>query len=136
MRVIDIMRKYRYTCHVLEGIFKRPFLAILTALDQTTVYLFLMTGEEFEISPYNVLTVGRYLTVLDTDQMLYLGYVLTIVMDQMILAEMFLSLGRWLHSYESAVSFHFSNYFVGHLSESLTMLSGAGFSEDKDHLKW
>ncbi|CAL8369194.1 unnamed protein product [Lota lota] len=43
---------------------------------------------------------------------------------------------KWLHSYESAVSFHFSNYFVGHLSESLTMLSGAGFSEDKDHLKW
>uniref|UniRef100_A0A8C5FPS3 Uncharacterized protein n=1 Tax=Gadus morhua TaxID=8049 RepID=A0A8C5FPS3_GADMO len=36
----------------------------------------------------------------------------------------------------SAVSFHFSNYFVGHLSESLAMLSGAGFSEDKDHLKW
>lgn len=43
---------------------------------------------------------------------------------------------RWLHAYENAVSFHFSNYFVGHLSESTTVLAGAGFTEDKDNVKW
>uniref|UniRef100_A0A8C8J1C3 Porcupine O-acyltransferase like n=1 Tax=Oncorhynchus tshawytscha TaxID=74940 RepID=A0A8C8J1C3_ONCTS len=42
----------------------------------------------------------------------------------------------WLHAYENAVSFHFSNYFVGHLSESTTVLAGAGFTEDKDNVKW
>uniref|UniRef100_A0A668A974 Porcupine O-acyltransferase like n=1 Tax=Myripristis murdjan TaxID=586833 RepID=A0A668A974_9TELE len=42
----------------------------------------------------------------------------------------------WLHAYENAVSFHFSNYFVGHLSEGTTMLAGAGFSEEKDNIKW
>ncbi|KAM4610802.1 protein-serine O-palmitoleoyltransferase porcupine-like isoform 1-T5 [Polymixia lowei] len=43
---------------------------------------------------------------------------------------------KWLHAYENAVSFHFSNYFVGHLSESTTMLAGAGFTEEKDNVKW
>uniref|UniRef100_A0A667ZU56 Porcupine O-acyltransferase like n=1 Tax=Myripristis murdjan TaxID=586833 RepID=A0A667ZU56_9TELE len=43
---------------------------------------------------------------------------------------------KWLHAYENAVSFHFSNYFVGHLSEGTTMLAGAGFSEEKDNIKW
>uniref|UniRef100_A0A668AHH2 Porcupine O-acyltransferase like n=1 Tax=Myripristis murdjan TaxID=586833 RepID=A0A668AHH2_9TELE len=47
-----------------------------------------------------------------------------------------LLLCRWLHAYENAVSFHFSNYFVGHLSEGTTMLAGAGFSEEKDNIKW
>lgn len=45
-------------------------------------------------------------------------------------------LPRWLRAYESAVSFHFSNYFVGFLSEATTTLAGAGFTEEKDHLKW
>uniref|UniRef100_A0A3P8XMY9 Protein-serine O-palmitoleoyltransferase porcupine n=1 Tax=Esox lucius TaxID=8010 RepID=A0A3P8XMY9_ESOLU len=44
--------------------------------------------------------------------------------------------GSWLHAYENAVSFHFSNYFVGHLSESTALLAGAGFTEDKDNVKW
>ncbi|KAM3871810.1 protein-serine O-palmitoleoyltransferase porcupine-like [Diretmus argenteus] len=43
---------------------------------------------------------------------------------------------KWLHAYENAVSFHFSNYFVGHLSEGTTMLAGAGFTEEKDNVKW
>lgn len=43
---------------------------------------------------------------------------------------------RWLNAYENAVSFHFSNYFVGHLSEGTSMLAGAGFSEDKDNIRW
>ncbi|XP_068186572.1 protein-serine O-palmitoleoyltransferase porcupine-like [Antennarius striatus] len=43
---------------------------------------------------------------------------------------------RWLHAYETAVSFHFSNYFVGHLSEGTSMLAGAGFTEDKDKVSW
>ncbi|XP_029975287.1 protein-serine O-palmitoleoyltransferase porcupine-like isoform X2 [Salarias fasciatus] len=43
---------------------------------------------------------------------------------------------RWLDAYENAVSFHFSNYFVGHLSEATSMLAGAGFSEEKDHVRW
>ncbi|XP_061574343.1 protein-serine O-palmitoleoyltransferase porcupine-like [Cololabis saira] len=43
---------------------------------------------------------------------------------------------KWLHAYETAVSFHFSNYFVGHLSEGTCMLAGAGFTEEKDHVTW
>uniref|UniRef100_A0A9L0T030 Protein-serine O-palmitoleoyltransferase porcupine n=1 Tax=Equus caballus TaxID=9796 RepID=A0A9L0T030_HORSE len=42
----------------------------------------------------------------------------------------------WLRAYESAVSFHFSNYFVGFLSEATATLAGAGFTEEKDHLEW
>ncbi|OWJ99113.1 PORCN [Cervus elaphus hippelaphus] len=42
---------------------------------------------------------------------------------------------RWLRAYESAVSFHFSNYFVGFLSEATATLAGAGFTEEKDHLE-
>lgn len=34
------------------------------------------------------------------------------------------------------MSFHFSNYFVGYLSETTTTLAGAGFTEEKEHLKW
>ncbi|XP_038863643.1 protein-serine O-palmitoleoyltransferase porcupine-like [Salvelinus namaycush] len=45
-------------------------------------------------------------------------------------------LRTWLHAYENAVSFHFSNYFVGHLSESTTVLAGVGFTEDNDNVKW
>ncbi|KAL1020996.1 hypothetical protein UPYG_G00007400 [Umbra pygmaea] len=43
---------------------------------------------------------------------------------------------RWLLAYENALSFHFSNYFVGYLSETTSTLAGAGFTEEKDHLKW
>nr|XP_033779236.1 protein-serine O-palmitoleoyltransferase porcupine isoform X1 [Geotrypetes seraphini]XP_033779242.1 protein-serine O-palmitoleoyltransferase porcupine isoform X1 [Geotrypetes seraphini]XP_033779249.1 protein-serine O-palmitoleoyltransferase porcupine isoform X1 [Geotrypetes seraphini]XP_033779256.1 protein-serine O-palmitoleoyltransferase porcupine isoform X1 [Geotrypetes seraphini] len=43
---------------------------------------------------------------------------------------------RWLRAYESAVSFHFSNYFVGFLSEGTATLAGAGFSEEKENVKW
>lgn len=43
---------------------------------------------------------------------------------------------KWLQAYENAVSFHFSNYFVGHLSEGTTMLAGAGFTEEKDNIRW
>lgn len=43
---------------------------------------------------------------------------------------------KWLRAYENAVSFHFSNYFVGHLSEGTIMLSGAGFTEEKDNIQW
>lgn len=46
------------------------------------------------------------------------------------------SFARWLLAYENAVSFHFSNYFVGFLSETTTTLAGAGFTEEKDNLKW
>ncbi|KAM3872608.1 protein-serine O-palmitoleoyltransferase porcupine-like isoform 3-T3 [Diretmus argenteus] len=46
------------------------------------------------------------------------------------------SVARWLLAYENAVSFHFSNYFVGYLSETTTTLAGAGFTEEKDNLKW
>uniref|UniRef100_A0AAY5LD18 Protein-serine O-palmitoleoyltransferase porcupine n=1 Tax=Esox lucius TaxID=8010 RepID=A0AAY5LD18_ESOLU len=42
----------------------------------------------------------------------------------------------WLLAYENALSFHFSNYFVGYLSETTTTLAGAGFTEEKDNLKW
>ncbi|XP_040851896.1 protein-serine O-palmitoleoyltransferase porcupine isoform X2 [Ochotona curzoniae] len=45
-------------------------------------------------------------------------------------------LRKWLRAYESAVSFHFSNYFVGFLSEGTATLAGSGFSEHKDHLEW
>ncbi|XP_075691063.1 protein-serine O-palmitoleoyltransferase porcupine isoform X1 [Rhinoderma darwinii] len=43
---------------------------------------------------------------------------------------------RWLRAYENTSSFHFSNYFVGFLSEVTTVLSGAGFTEEKDHVNW
>ncbi|XP_073455863.1 protein-serine O-palmitoleoyltransferase porcupine isoform X1 [Aquarana catesbeiana] len=43
---------------------------------------------------------------------------------------------RWLRAYENTSSFHFSNYFVGFLSEVTTVLSGAGFTEEKDHVHW
>ncbi|XP_037334420.2 protein-serine O-palmitoleoyltransferase porcupine-like [Pungitius pungitius] len=43
---------------------------------------------------------------------------------------------KWLHAYENAVSFHFSNYFVGHLSEGTSMLAGAGFTAEKDNIRW
>nr|CAJ81389.1 porcupine homolog [Xenopus tropicalis] len=45
-------------------------------------------------------------------------------------------LRKWLRAYENTSSFHFSNYFVGFLSEVTAMLSGAGFSEEKDHIRW
>ncbi|KAM8830230.1 protein-serine O-palmitoleoyltransferase porcupine-like [Synchiropus picturatus] len=43
---------------------------------------------------------------------------------------------KWLWAYENALSFHFSNYFVGHLSEGTCMLAGAGCTKEKDNLKW
>nr|XP_014350158.1 PREDICTED: protein-serine O-palmitoleoyltransferase porcupine [Latimeria chalumnae] len=43
---------------------------------------------------------------------------------------------RWLQAYENAVSFHFSNYFVGYLSETTATLAGTGFTLEKDNLKW
>ncbi|XP_069603995.1 protein-serine O-palmitoleoyltransferase porcupine isoform X3 [Ranitomeya imitator] len=43
---------------------------------------------------------------------------------------------RWLRAYENTSSFHFSNYFVGFLSEVTAVLSGAGFTEEKDHVQW
>ncbi|KAK1801206.1 hypothetical protein P4O66_022904, partial [Electrophorus voltai] len=43
---------------------------------------------------------------------------------------------RWLLAYRHTLSFHFSNYFVSYLSETTTTLAGAGFTEEKDHLKW
>ncbi|XP_032420739.1 protein-serine O-palmitoleoyltransferase porcupine-like [Xiphophorus hellerii] len=43
---------------------------------------------------------------------------------------------KWLRAYENAVSFHFSNYFVGHLSEGTSMLAGVGFTEEKDNIQW
>ncbi|XP_039630103.1 protein-serine O-palmitoleoyltransferase porcupine-like isoform X2 [Polypterus senegalus] len=45
-------------------------------------------------------------------------------------------IGRWLNAYENTVSFHYSNYFVGYLSETTATLSGAGFTEEKENLKW
>lgn len=39
-------------------------------------------------------------------------------------------------AYENTMSFHFSNYFVGYLSETTTTLAGAGFTEEKENLKW
>ncbi|XP_062456825.1 protein-serine O-palmitoleoyltransferase porcupine, partial [Rhea pennata] len=43
---------------------------------------------------------------------------------------------RWLRAYESALSFHFSNYFVAFLSEATATLAGSGASLDKDQLRW
>uniref|UniRef100_A0A672M6A8 Protein-serine O-palmitoleoyltransferase porcupine-like n=1 Tax=Sinocyclocheilus grahami TaxID=75366 RepID=A0A672M6A8_SINGR len=43
---------------------------------------------------------------------------------------------RWLQAYENTLSFHFSNYFVSYLGEMSTTLAGAGFTEEKDNLKW
>uniref|UniRef100_A0A8C5HEA3 Protein-serine O-palmitoleoyltransferase porcupine-like n=1 Tax=Gouania willdenowi TaxID=441366 RepID=A0A8C5HEA3_GOUWI len=43
---------------------------------------------------------------------------------------------RWLLAYENTMSFHFSNYFVGYLSETTVTLAGAGFTEEKENLKW
>ncbi|XP_035242755.1 protein-serine O-palmitoleoyltransferase porcupine-like isoform X2 [Anguilla anguilla] len=43
---------------------------------------------------------------------------------------------RWLYAYENALSFHFSNYFVSYLSETTTTLAGAGFTDEKDNVKW
>ncbi|XP_034029007.1 protein-serine O-palmitoleoyltransferase porcupine-like isoform X1 [Thalassophryne amazonica] len=43
---------------------------------------------------------------------------------------------KWLDAYENAVSFHFSNYFVGLLSQGSSMLAGAGFTEDKENIRW
>uniref|UniRef100_A0A8C2G343 Porcupine O-acyltransferase n=1 Tax=Cyprinus carpio TaxID=7962 RepID=A0A8C2G343_CYPCA len=43
---------------------------------------------------------------------------------------------RWLQAYENTLSFHFSNYFVSYLGEMTTTLAGAGFTEEKDNLKW
>ncbi|XP_053328869.1 protein-serine O-palmitoleoyltransferase porcupine isoform X2 [Spea bombifrons] len=45
-------------------------------------------------------------------------------------------LRKWLRAYESASSFHFSNYFVGFLSEVTATLSGAGFTEEKENIQW
>uniref|UniRef100_A0A4W4ENR4 Porcupine O-acyltransferase n=1 Tax=Electrophorus electricus TaxID=8005 RepID=A0A4W4ENR4_ELEEL len=45
-------------------------------------------------------------------------------------------LQKWLLAYRHTLSFHFSNYFVSYLSETTTTLAGAGFTEEKDHLKW
>ncbi|KAG9270810.1 protein-serine O-palmitoleoyltransferase porcupine-like isoform X1 [Astyanax mexicanus] len=46
------------------------------------------------------------------------------------------SIARWLLAYENTMTFHFSNYFVSYFSETTTTLAGAGFTEEKDHLKW
>ncbi|XP_038578262.1 protein-serine O-palmitoleoyltransferase porcupine-like isoform X2 [Micropterus salmoides] len=43
---------------------------------------------------------------------------------------------KWLLAYENTMSFHFSNYFVGYLSETTATLAGAGFTEEKENLKW
>ncbi|TMS15856.1 Protein-serine O-palmitoleoyltransferase porcupine [Larimichthys crocea] len=43
---------------------------------------------------------------------------------------------KWLLAYETAVSFHFSNFFVGYLSEGTTKMAGAGFTEEKDNIRW
>uniref|UniRef100_A0A671KNJ7 Protein-serine O-palmitoleoyltransferase porcupine-like n=1 Tax=Sinocyclocheilus anshuiensis TaxID=1608454 RepID=A0A671KNJ7_9TELE len=45
-------------------------------------------------------------------------------------------LRKWLQAYENTLSFHFSNYFVSYLGETTTTLAGAGFTEEKDNLKW
>lgn len=49
---------------------------------------------------------------------------------------LFLVMFRWLLAYENTMSFHFSNYFVGYLGETTATLAGAGFTEEKDNLKW
>lgn len=43
---------------------------------------------------------------------------------------------RWLLGYENTLSLHFSNFFVSYLSETTTTLAGAGFTEEKENLKW
>ena len=43
---------------------------------------------------------------------------------------------RWLHAYESALSFHFSNYFVAFLSEGTATLQGSGATVLHDKLCW
>ncbi|KAF0035671.1 hypothetical protein F2P81_010983 [Scophthalmus maximus] len=45
-------------------------------------------------------------------------------------------LRRWLLAYENTTSFHFSNFFVGYFSETTATLAGAGFTEEKENLKW
>ncbi|XP_077579733.1 protein-serine O-palmitoleoyltransferase porcupine-like [Stigmatopora nigra] len=45
-------------------------------------------------------------------------------------------LPKWLMAYENTLSFHASNYFLAHLSETTATLSGAGFSLEKDHPRW
>nr|XP_061802440.1 protein-serine O-palmitoleoyltransferase porcupine-like isoform X2 [Nerophis lumbriciformis] len=45
-------------------------------------------------------------------------------------------LRRWLLAYENTLSFHSSNYFVAYLSETTTTLAGAGYSQEKDKLRW
>ncbi|XP_054640016.1 protein-serine O-palmitoleoyltransferase porcupine-like [Dunckerocampus dactyliophorus] len=46
------------------------------------------------------------------------------------------TLAKWLLAYENTMSFHLSNYFVAYLSETTATLAGAGFTEEKDNLKW
>ncbi|XP_029993720.1 protein-serine O-palmitoleoyltransferase porcupine [Sphaeramia orbicularis] len=46
------------------------------------------------------------------------------------------TMAKWLLAYENTMSFHFSNYFVGYLSETTATLAGAGFTEEKENLKW
>ncbi|XP_063064833.1 porcupine O-acyltransferase like [Engraulis encrasicolus] len=46
------------------------------------------------------------------------------------------TLDRWLDAYENAISFHYSHYFVSFLSETTTTLAGAGFTDNKDNVKW
>ncbi|XP_061626913.1 protein-serine O-palmitoleoyltransferase porcupine-like isoform X2 [Phyllopteryx taeniolatus] len=46
------------------------------------------------------------------------------------------SLAKWLLAYENTLSFHLSNYFVAYLSETTATLAGAGFTEEKENLKW
>ncbi|XP_063063751.1 protein-serine O-palmitoleoyltransferase porcupine-like [Engraulis encrasicolus] len=43
---------------------------------------------------------------------------------------------RWLLGYENTLSFHFSNFFVSYLSETTATLAGAGFTVEKENLKW
>ncbi|XP_065509377.1 protein-serine O-palmitoleoyltransferase porcupine isoform X1 [Caloenas nicobarica] len=43
---------------------------------------------------------------------------------------------RWLHAYESALSFHFSNYFVAFLSEATATMAGSGVTEHHGNLRW
>uniref|UniRef100_UPI00358EB508 protein-serine O-palmitoleoyltransferase porcupine n=1 Tax=Myxine glutinosa TaxID=7769 RepID=UPI00358EB508 len=45
-------------------------------------------------------------------------------------------LPRWLNAYQTALSFHFSNYFVGFLAECSCTLAGGGYSDYKDHVQW
>ncbi|XP_068280774.1 protein-serine O-palmitoleoyltransferase porcupine isoform X2 [Nyctibius grandis] len=43
---------------------------------------------------------------------------------------------RWLRAYESALSFHFSNFFVAFLSEATATVAGSGATSHHDHLRW